>query len=243
MQQRTDLRNSDMAVHCRGVMKSYGTGEAQVVALRGVDLDVRAGELLMVVGPSGCGKTTLVSVIAGILDQDSGECEVLGNELKAMGRSEKTRFRGQSIGFVFQMFNLLPALTTVENVSVPLLINGASRAESEARAKDALDAVNLGHRLDALPAKLSGGEQQRVAIARALVHGPKLIVCDEPTSNLDHAAGRSVMELLRGIAKGPDRAIIVVTHDPRIFEFADRIVRMDDGKIVEVVEGRNKEHL
>jgi len=242
MRSWTDASNS-VAVHCQGVTKSYGAGEATVMALRGVDLDVHAEELLMVVGPSGCGKTTLVSVIAGILDQDSGECEVLGHELKAMGRSEKTRFRGQSIGFVFQMFNLLPALTAVENVSVPLLINGASRAEAEARAKDALHAVNLGHRLDALPAKLSGGEQQRVAIARALAHNPKLIICDEPTSNLDHAVGHSVMELLRGIAKGPDRALIVVTHDPRIFEFADRIARMDDGKIVEVVEAKNKERL
>jgi len=242
MRSWTDASNS-VAVHCQGVTKSYGAGEATVMALRGVDLDVHAEELLMVVGPSGCGKTTLVSVIAGILDQDSGECEVLGHELKAMGRSEKTRFRGQSIGFVFQMFNLLPALTAVENVSVPLLINGASRAEAEARAKDALHAVNLGHRLDALPANLSGGEQQRVAIARALAHNPKLIICDEPTSNLDHAVGHSVMELLRGIAKGPDRALIVVTHDPRIFEFADRIARMDDGKIVEVVEAKNKERL
>ena len=242
MRSWTDASNS-VAVHCQGVTKSYGAGEATVMALRGVDLDVHAEELLMVVGPSGCGKTTLVSVIAGILDQDSGGCEVLGHELKAMGRSEKTRFRGQSIGFVFQMFNLLPALTAVENVSVPLLINGASRAEAEARAKDALHAVNLGHRLDALPAKLSGGEQQRVAIARALAHNPKLIICDEPTSNLDHAVGHSVMELLRGIAKGPDRALIVVTHDPRIFEFADRIARMDDGKIVEVVEAKNKERL
>ena len=179
MQSSIDAHNS-VAVHCRGVTKGYGAGETAVMALRGVDLDVRAGELLMVVGPSGCGKTTLISVIAGILDQDSGECEVLGHELNAMGRSEKTRFRGQSIGFVFQMFNLLPALTAVENASVPLLINGASRAAAEARAKDALHAVNLGHRLDALPAKLSGGEQQRVAIARALAHNPKLIVCDEP---------------------------------------------------------------
>lgn len=242
MRSRTNASNS-VAVHCHGVTKSYGAGEATVMALRGVDLDVHAGELLMVVGPSGCGKTTLVSVIAGILDQDSGGCEVLGHELKAMGRNEKTRFRGQSIGFVFQLFNLLPALTAVENVSVPLLINGASRAEAEVRAKDALHAVNLGHRLDALPTKLSGGEQQRVAIARALAHNPKLIVCDEPTSNLDHAVGHSVMELLRGIAKGPDRALIVVTHDPRIFEFADRIARMDDGKIVEVVEAKNKERL
>src|SRR5215469_6954529 len=181
MRSGTNAGNS--VIHCRGVTKSYGTGEATVMALRGVDLDVHAGELLMVVGPSGCGKTTLVSVIAGILDQDSGECEVLGHELKKMGPREKTRFRGQSIGFVFQMFNLLPALTAVENVSVPLLINGASRTEAEARAKEALNAVSLGRRLDALPAKLSGGEQQRVAIARALAHNPKLIICDEPTSN------------------------------------------------------------
>jgi putative ABC transport system ATP-binding protein len=242
MQSPIDALNS-VAVHCHGVTKRYGGGEASVMALRGVDLDVRAGELLMVVGPSGCGKTTLVSVIAGILNQDSGECEVLGHELNKMDQRQKTRFRGQSIGFVFQMFNLLPALTAVENVSVPLLINRAPRLEAEARAKDALHAVNLGHRLDALPAKLSGGEQQRVAIARALTHDPKLIVCDEPTSNLDHAAGRSVMELLRATAKSPERALIVVTHDPRIFEFADRIARMDDGKIVEVIEGRNKEHL
>jgi len=234
---------NEIAVRCRAVIKGYGTGDAQVMALRGVDLDVRAGELLMVVGPSGCGKTTLVSVIAGILDQDSGDCQVLGHELKTMGPAEKTRFRGQSIGFVFQMFNLFPALTAAENVSIPLLINGASRAEAEARAKDALHAINLDYRHDALPAKLSGGEQQRVAIARALAHNPKLIVCDEPTSNLDHAAGRGVVELLSGIAKNPDRALIVVTHDPRIFEFADRIARMDDGKVVEVVEGRTKEHL
>jgi putative ABC transport system ATP-binding protein len=197
----------------------------------------------MVVGPSGCGKTTLISVIAGILDQDSGQCEVLGRDLKDMGQRERTRFRGLSIGFVFQLFNLLPALNAVENVSVPLLINGIARKNAEARAEEVLEAVNLGSRLDALPGKLSGGQQQRVAIARALVHEPKLIVCDEPTSNLDHVTGRSMMELLRDIAKSPDRALIVVTHDPRIFEFADRIARMDDGRIVEVVVGNNKERL
>lgn len=213
------------------------------MALRGVDLDVRCGELLMVVGPSGCGKTTLISLIAGILDQDSGECDVLGHELKKMGQREKTRFRGQSIGFVFQLFNLLPALSALENVSLPLLINKVSRNEAEARAENVLNAVNLGPRLDALPAKLSGGQQQRVAIARALVHNPKLIVCDEPTSNLDHEAGRSVMELLRGTARSADRALIVVTHDPRIFEFADRIAHMDDGKIIEIVDSNHKERL
>jgi putative ABC transport system ATP-binding protein len=232
-----------IAVRCRGVTKTYGAGDARVLALRGIDLDVRCGELLMVVGPSGCGKTTLISVIAGILDQDSGQCEVLGRDLKDMDQRARARFRGLAIGFVFQLFNLLPALNAVENVSVPLLINGAARKNAEARAKDVLEAVSLGSRLDALPGKLSGGQQQRVAIARALVHDPTLIVCDEPTSNLDHVTGRSMMELLRDVAKSPDRALIVVTHDPRIFEFADRIARMDDGKIIEVRDGSNKERV
>jgi putative ABC transport system ATP-binding protein len=235
--------NHDIAVRCRGVTKTYGAGEASVMALRGIDLDVRRGELLMVVGPSGCGKTTLISVIAGILDQDSGQCEVFGRDLKDMDQSARAQFRGVSIGFVFQLFNLLPALNAIENVSVPLLINGVARKNAEARAEEVLKTVRLGTRLDALPGKLSGGQQQRVAIARALVHEPKLIVCDEPTSNLDHATGHSMMELLRDVAKSPDRALIIVTHDPRIFEFADRIARMDDGKIIEIVDSSNKERL
>ena len=231
----------DFAVRCRGLTKSYGAGDAKVMALRGIDLDVRRSELLMVVGPSGCGKTTLISVIAGILDRDSGECEVLGRDFKQMAPKERARFRGASIGFVFQLFNLLPALNLVENVSVPMLINGTLRKAAESRAREVLEAVDLGSRLDALPRKLSGGQQQRVAIARALVHDPKLIVCDEPTSNLDHATGRSMMQLLRDIAKSPDRALIVVTHDPRIYGFADRIARMDDGRVVEILEGGDKE--
>src|ERR1700676_1559322 len=235
--------NERFAVQCRGVTKVYGTGDTRVMALRGVDLDVRQGELLMLVGPSGCGKTTLISIIAAILNQDSGDCDVLGQDLKGMVQKEKTRFRGTSIGFVFQLFNLLPALNAVENVAIPLLINGIPRESAEARAKQALEAVNLGARLDALPGKLSGGQQKRVAIARALVHETRLIVCDEPTSNLDHETGRSVMNILRGVANSPERALIVVTHDPRIFEFADRIAHMDDGKIIDVVDGKNKERL
>jgi putative ABC transport system ATP-binding protein len=235
--------NEQLAVHCRDLKKSFGTGDAQVMALRGIDLDVRRGELLMLVGPSGCGKTTLISVITAILNQDSGSCEVFGQDLQSMNQTERTRFRGVSIGFVFQFFNLLPALNAVENVSVPLLINGKSRKNAEARATEILGEVDLGARLSALPAQLSGGQQQRVAIARALVHDPTLIVCDEPTSNLDHETGRSVMETLRGLAKNPGRALIVVTHDPRIFEFADRIAHMDDGKIIDVVDGKNKERL
>jgi putative ABC transport system ATP-binding protein len=233
----------NVAVCCRRVTKSYGAGDSRVMALRGIDLEVRRGELLMLVGPSGCGKTTLISVIAAILDQDSGKCEVLGRDLQHMSQSERARFRGVSIGFVFQLFNLLPALTAVENVSVPLLINGICRRHAEVRARDVLEAVGLGIRLSARPTQLSGGQQQRVAIARALVHDPKLIVCDEPTSNLDHKTGRSVMEVLRGVAKSPDRALIVVTHDTRIFEFADRIAHMDDGKIIEEVDAKDRGRL
>jgi putative ABC transport system ATP-binding protein len=230
-------------VHCRGVTKTYGTGDASVMALRGIDLEIHCGELLMLVGPSGCGKTTLISIVAAILNQDSGKCEVLGRDLQHMGQTERARFRGVSIGFVFQVFNLLPALTAIENVAVPLLINGVSRKYAETRAREVLEAVGLNSRVSARPAQLSGGQQQRVAIARALVHDPKLIVCDEPTSSLDHDTGRSIMEVLRGVAKTPDRALIVVTHDARIFEFADRIARMDDGKIIDVVDGKKRERL
>ncbi len=227
----------ELAVHCRGLTKTYGAGEASVTALRGLDIDVRHGELLMIVGPSGCGKTTLISIIAAILDQDSGRCEVIGHDLQRMDHGERARFRGSSIGFVFQVFNLLPALTAIENVAVPLLISGVSWKLAESRAREVLQLVGLGHRLGALPAQLSGGQQQRVAIARALVHDPKLIVCDEPTSSLDHETGHAMMATMRAVAKSPDRAVIVVTHDSRIFEFADRIARMDDGKIVEIISG------
>ena len=243
MENAIQYTSSNFSVCCRDVTKSYGSGAGRVMALRGIDLEVRPGELMMVTGPSGCGKTTLISVIAGILDQDSGQCEVLGRELNHMGKAERTHFRGQSIGFVFQLFNLLPALSAIENVSVPLLLKGIARKDAEARAEQVLRAVDLGSRLDAHPNNLSGGEQQRVAIARAVVHDPTLIVCDEPTSNLDHVTGHSTMKLLQNLAKGPNRTLIVVTHDPRIFDFADRIARMDDGKIVEIIEGNKKECL
>ena len=228
------MNENHVAVYCKEITKSYVTGPTKVVALRGVDLEVRMGELLMLVGPSGCGKTTLISVMAGILDHDEGRCLVFNNDLRAMGQRRKTRYRGANIGFVFQAYNLLPTLTALENVSVPLLINGASRSEAHEKAGRILDQVGLGDRLKSLPAQLSGGQQQRVAIARALIHGPKLIVCDEPTSALDADTGRMVMEVLRGTALSADRALIIVTHDNRIFNFADRIARMDDGRITMV---------
>jgi putative ABC transport system ATP-binding protein len=224
-----------IAVHCAGVTKSYGTGSAQVTALRGIDLDVYTGELLMLVGPSGCGKTTLISVVAGILDQDDGECLVFGHDVNHLGQRERTRYRGQHIGFVFQAFNLLPTLTAAENVAVPLLINGVGRHEAMTRAQETLRRVGLGERTQALPAQLSGGQQQRVAIARALVHDPHLIVCDEPTSALDADTGHRVLELLRAVALDASRVLIIVTHDTRIFAFADRIAMMDDGRITNIV--------
>jgi putative ABC transport system ATP-binding protein len=227
---------AETAVHCRSVIKTYGAGNSKVTALRGIDLEVRTGELMMLVGPSGCGKTTLISVIAGILDQDSGECQVFGHDLKSMGNRSKTRYRGQAIGFVFQSFNLLPTLTSAENVSVPLLINGVPRATAMKRARKMLDRVALTDKADVLPAQLSGGQQQRVAIARAMIHEPRLIVCDEPTSSLDHETGSKVMELMRDVALGKDRALVIVTHDARIFGFADRIAQMDDGHVERVVD-------
>lgn len=223
------------AVSCKKVVKVYNTEGQKVTALNGVDIEIKLGELMMLVGPSGCGKTTLISVVAGILDQDEGNCEVFGQNLLTMRSQDKLEFRAKNIGFVFQAFNLLPSLTAAENVSVPLVINGEKRDEAERKAKDILEQVGLGGRTESLPSQLSGGQQQRVAIARALVHNPRLIVCDEPTSALDHETGHTVMELLKDVALHKDRALVIVTHDARIFSFADRIAVMDDGHIVKVV--------
>jgi putative ABC transport system ATP-binding protein len=227
---------ADLAVELSGVTKSYGSGDSKVTALRGVDLTVNADELLMLVGPSGCGKTTLISIVAGILDQDEGSCHVFGQDMLAMRDRDRVRYRGDHIGFVFQAFNLLPTLTAAENVSIPLLIKGLPRHEAIARASEMLEKVGLNGRGKSLPSQLSGGQQQRVAIARSLVHNPKLIVCDEPTSALDHETGHKVLELFREVAMGDGRSLIIVTHDSRIFSFADRIAKMDDGRITGITK-------
>jgi putative ABC transport system ATP-binding protein len=209
-----------------------------VRALRGVDLQVRLGELTLLVGPSGCGKTTLLSIIAGLLEPTAGTVTVLGTALAALSDRQKVAFRSACIGFVFQQYNLLPALTAAENVAVPLLIARVPRRVALARAEAALERVHLGERARALPAQLSGGQQQRVAIARALVHEPRLLVCDEPTAALDARAGQRVLELLREVAVQPNRAVVVVTHDSRVFPFGDRIIHVSDGR-VERVETRS----
>ena len=228
------------AVHVRGVTRDFGTGDAVTRALRGVDLDVPHGELLMLVGPSGCGKTTLVSIVAGTLLPTGGRVEVLGHDLVAMRASERVRFRRTNIGFIFQAYNLLPALTAVENAAVPLIIAGWSRRRALPVAADLLDRLGLGAKLTSLPGELSGGQQQRVAIARALVHGPRLLICDEPTSALDAETGRITMELIAEVAVRPDRAVIVVTHDQRVHAWADRIATMEDGRMVSIEEGARR---
>jgi putative ABC transport system ATP-binding protein len=233
----TDAAMPGLAIRVRGVTKEFGTGGAVARALRGVDLDVPYGEMLMLVGPSGCGKTTLVSIIAGTLEPTAGDVVVLGHDLVAMTNGAKVRFRRENVGFVFQAYNLLPALTAAENAAVPLLIAGWRRRDAVEKAADVLAALGLGDRLVNLPAELSGGQQQRVAIARALVHDPRLLVCDEPTSALDAENGRITMELIERIAVQPDRAVIVVTHDSRVYSFADRIASMEDGRIEAVESG------
>ena len=219
---------------CRDVTKNYGAGNALVQALRGVNLAVYPGELTLLVGPSGCGKTTLLSVVAGILEPTSGDVTVLGDELTRLSAGKKVRFRRKNVGFVFQQFNLLPALTAAENVCIPLVLAGYSKHKALAEAEPLLARMGMADRAHSLPSKLSGGQQQRVAIARALVHHPNLLVCDEPTSALDAKTGHTIMELLRSVAVEGDRAVIIVTHDTRVFEFGDRVATMDDGRIVEI---------
>jgi putative ABC transport system ATP-binding protein len=228
------VESDRLGVSCRGVRKHFGSGDARFEALRGVDFDTRVGELSFLVGPSGCGKTTLISIIAGLLDRTEGDLSVLGTRVDDLSSSERVLFRRRNLGFIFQQFNLLPALTAAENVAVPLIAAGSARHHAVERAKALLSQLGLGGRVTALPSTLSGGQQQRVAIARALIHEPRLVVCDEPTAALDHASGEAVMQLLAAHAVRPGRTVIVVTHDSRVFHYAHSIAEMDDGRIVNV---------
>src|SRR6516165_6041400 len=220
------------AVRARNLRKDFGEGPTRVEVLRGVNFDAFQGQLTFLVGPSGCGKTTLISVIAGLLDSSGGEVELFNQNIAKFSGTERILFRRKNLGFVYQQYNLLPALTAAENAAVPLLAAGIRRREAVDLAKSVLEKLGMGKRLDTLPNKLSGGEQQRVALARALVHKPRLILCDEPTAALDHETGHAGMDLLTKVAVRDDRAVIVVTHDSRVFDFADRIAHMDDGRIV-----------
>jgi putative ABC transport system ATP-binding protein len=222
------------AVRANSVIKAFGTGDTKVTVLKGIDLEVYLGELLLLVGESGGGKTTLLSAIAGILDIDEGHIDVLGVPLSTLPPGKRTTFRGQTMGFIYQQFNLLPALTAAENVAVPLLIQRIRRTEALRRARMMLDRVGLSDRTEFVPKNLSGGQQHRVAIARALVNEPRLLVCDEPTAALDGANGQKIMELLREVGRSPDRCVIVVTHDSRIFHFGDRMANLTDGRIVNI---------
>lgn len=228
---RSGATSSSLAVRCEGIEKSFAAGEQRIRVLRGTDFSAETGKMNFLVGPSGCGKTTLISVIGAILRCESGDLEVLGENLRKLRSGKLADFRLNNLGFIFQQFNLLPALNAEENASLPLVAQGISTSKGEKSARALLERLGLEGQTKKMPTQLSGGQQQRVAIARALVHEPRLLICDEPTASLDAAAGHTVMELLRDVALEGDRSVIVVTHDNRIFEFADRISHMADGEI------------
>lgn len=220
------------AVDVRGVYKKFHQGGDCIEALKDVSIQAGTGELIMIVGPSGCGKTTLLSVIAGTLFFDRGEIDLFGQPLHSLQQKEITNFRRKHIGFIFQQYHLIPTLNCLENVMIPLLLNAVPSSEASERAAIALQKVGLKGREKENPKKLSGGQQQRVAIARALVHEPKLIICDEPTAALDAETGIKVMDLMKDLSAAGERCMLIVTHDNRIFKYADRIVKMDDGRVI-----------
>jgi putative ABC transport system ATP-binding protein len=227
-----------LAVQCHRITKSFKTENAETVALREINLEIEKGEFIIIVGPSGCGKTTLISIIAGILQQNSGKCLIEGHFYGDMSPDDMMEFRAKHIGFVFQSFNLIPTLSIAQNTAIPLIINGMDYDEAIAQAEEMLIQVKLGDKTQSYPNRLSGGQQQRVAIARALVHKPSLLICDEPTSALDYTTGSRILEIIRDINRKQRTTVVVVTHDSRIFQYADRIAHMDDGRIKKIV----KEH-
>jgi putative ABC transport system ATP-binding protein len=221
----------EAAICARGITRDFEAGQSTIRVLHGIDTDIRPGELTYVVGESGSGKTTLISIMCGILWPTEGEVRVFGTDIYKLSDTELVKFRLKNIGFIFQQYNLIPSIDVASNAAVPLIAQGVPREEARERAKVLLEKLNIGNQADKLPRQLSGGQQQRVAIARALVHEPRLVVCDEPTAALDASSGRRVMDLLREVAVAPDRACIIVTHDNRIFDLADRIIVLEDGRI------------
>jgi len=224
--------SKDVMLEARGITRVLGEGEAQVMALRGVTLSLRPGELTLLMGPSGSGKTTLLSIFGCILAPTEGTLTIAGQSTAGMKAEQLAELRRKCIGFIFQSYNLFPTLTAEENVMLALDVRRKAKGDARAVARKALEGVGLGHRLRSYPRKLSGGERQRVAIARSLVGDPSIILADEPTAALDGVNGKAVMELLAVIAQDKSRSVFVVTHDSRILPFADRIVRIEDGNIV-----------
>jgi putative ABC transport system ATP-binding protein len=225
------MNASAPAISVRNICRDFEAGGQTLRVLHNIDADIRTGELTYLVGESGSGKTTLISIIAGILYPTEGSVSVLGTDIYALSDNDLVRFRLANIGFIFQQYNLIPSLTAAENASVPLVAAGMKRSDAIERSMVILDKLNMTAQAEKRPNQMSGGQQQRVAIARALVHEPRLIVCDEPTAALDAKSGRRVMDLLREVALSPDRSVIIVTHDNRIFDLADRILTMEDGRI------------
>ena len=228
----------DTVVQAREVHKSYGSGELQVHVLRGVSLDVKRGEMVAIMGPSGGGKTTLLNCMSGLDDIDAGTITIGGADLSEMSDTAKTRFRATRMGYIFQSFNLLPVLTALENVEMPLLVSGFPEKESREKAHEALSLVGLSHRAGHYPAEMSGGQQQRVTIARALVNRPEIVWADEPTGNLDSENAGEVMELLIQLNKELDETFVIVTHSDAVAEMSHRTVRMRDGLIVDDGTGK-----
>ena len=221
------------AIEIKNLTKTYGSGETKVDALKAVDLDVMSGELLLLLGASGSGKTTLISIVGAILSATSGSCKIRGTEIVNLPQSKLPRVRLENIGFIFQGFNLFPALTAQENVEIALDLKGVKGGKARKRAAELLANVGLSDKLKSFPADLSGGQKQRVAIARALAGEPPIILADEPTAALDSTSGKVIMDLLQDLARNQNRAVVVVTHDARTFDYATRIVQIEDGRISE----------
>ena len=223
----------DIAIQCKGVKKYYGKGENLVEALKGIDCDIFKGQLTLLVGPSGSGKTTLLSIITTILTPDQGEIFLLNQNLWKLPPIERAKFCRDNLGIVFQSLYLIPTLTVLENITLPLIISGSNKNDAIDKALDLLTRMHLAHRAHAAPTTLSKGQQQRVAIARAMINDSQILVCDEPTSALDQTSGHEIMTLLKEKVVHSSRAVLVVTHDQRTFPFADRIIEMSDGQIIE----------